>query len=157
MPDIITGTFLFHIMKLFNKNKGSGNILVTFEGKRHSIAAGGFTEVPDEIGVQLLAKYPKILTTDSEVQALKAQRAEAAAQGTSLKSELETLRAENKTLKEQNEKLKLIAVEAPCECRVPELEKQLAELTAKLKTYEETPEKQTGSGKKSKTVTDSEK
>ena len=115
-------------MKIYYKNGGSGSLLVRgVDGKRITIRPGVNT-VPDDVGADLIAKYPKVITGDEEAQAAKANSVKVTDENAALK-------AENKELKDQVAKLQLIAAQVPVasvkdsakDKRIAELEKQLAE------------------------------
>lgn len=48
-------------MKVYNKNKGSGAVIASVGSQRFVLAPGKFIEVPDAVGEQLVAKYPRFL------------------------------------------------------------------------------------------------
>lgn len=112
-------------MKIYYKNGGSGSLLVRgVDGKRITIKPGVNT-VPDEVGADLIAKYPKVISGDEEAQAAKANSVKVTDENAALK-------AENKELKDRIAKLQLIAAQVPVDDgakdkRIAELEKQLAE------------------------------
>jgi hypothetical protein len=58
-------------MQLYNKNKGTGNIIARVGKSKYVLAAGQFTEVPDEVAEKLLAQYPDILSCDKGAKAVK--------------------------------------------------------------------------------------
>lgn len=51
-------------MRIFNKNRGSGSYVHNVGVHRYVIKPQEWTEVPDELGKALIAKYPKHLTSD---------------------------------------------------------------------------------------------
>lgn len=101
-------------MKIFYKNNGGGALLARAGGKLWTIRPGVNT-VPDEVGAEFVAKYPKAISTDEE--AIKAKSGVAAAEKKVL-----DLSAENAELKARIAKLELLAAEIPADTTVKDAE-----------------------------------